>query len=335
MGLLTGFYAALLSDRTFFLTDWWTWGNVHVRLSDALEAQHINWTLPHVWEQRLQSDNQSYTLLDYINTEPLFSLKGEVANRTRDDTALILANTTASRRIIFQSNRGNIYNLLKRPPAALEAAEALGTAPEVGVYCAFHYLFRPRPEVLDIMRPLMPSLHGAPGVVRIGIHIRVGDRGFSFNTQTEVDSDAYLGKFFECAADIEARLVPKLPPQPQQQHPPKVLWYLISDSLSLKQSAARKYGDKLVWADHKPMHIGIANDVNDIAHHGPEAVQLAVADVLSLSLCQFFILSHDSGMGKLAALLSHTEHEGRVFVTSHGGCKAVGDEELANSNQGA
>ena len=354
-GLITGFYAAVLSQRAFFLTDWWTWGGVHVRLSDALEMQHINWTLPQAWEQRLQhGDNQSYTLLDYINTEPLFAPEGE-PNRTRADTELIMsaaagavvnssastsAGARASATIVFQSNRGNVYRLLKHPPALLAAAAGrLGVAPEFGVYCAFHYLFRLRPEVLELTRPLLPSLHTARGVVRVGIHIRVGDRGFSFGTQTEVDSDPYLGKFFECAADIERRLAPQLfatMPHAGQGSSPKVLWYLISDSLSLKESAARKYGDKLVWTKHKPMHIGISNNVNDIeGPRGSEAVQLAVADVTSLALCDYFVLSHDSGLGKLSALLSHNAHDGRVFVTSHSGCKPYSDEDMARANQGA
>ena len=348
-GLLTGFYAALLSKRVFFLSDWWTWGNVHVRLTDALERQHINWTLPLRFEDQVQRDNTSYTMLDYINTDPLFSPKGD-ANKTRTDTELILSNLSS--RIVFQSNRANIYTLLKNPPPALAAAKDLGVLPQNGVYCAFHYLFKPRPEVVELLRPHVHVLHD-DNIIKIGIHIRTGDHGFSFYTRLEVDSDPYYGKFFECAADIEKRILAGkgagagAEQQQQQQtttasaHPPpspapRVVWYLISDNLALKQSAAKKYGDKLLWTTHEPMHIGINNDVNDLAKHGPQSVQIAVADVLSLSKCDYFVLSHDSGLGKIAALLStHTPHDGRVYSTSQSGCRPLSDTEMAESNQGA
>lgn len=344
-GLLTGFYAALLSKRAFFLSDWWTWGNVHVRLTDALDWQHINWTLPLRFEDQLQRDNTSYTMLDYINTDALFSPKGG-ANKTRAEVELILSNSS---RIVFQSNRANIYALLKNPPPpALAAVKDLGILPQTGVYCAFHYLFKPKPEVVELLKPHVHVMHD-DNIIKIGIHIRTGDHGFSFYTRLEVDSDPYYGKFFECAADIEKRILAGKGAGEQQQqaktttasaHPlppaPRVVWYLISDNLALKQSAAKKYGDKLLWTTHDPMHIGINNDVNDLRKRGPQSVQIAVADVLSLAKCDYFVLSHDSGLGKMAALLStHTPLDGRVYSTSQSGCRPLSDAEMAESNQGA
>jgi len=354
VGILTGFYAALLSKRAFFLSDWWTWGSTHVRLTDAFEWQHINMTLPWKWEQEIQSNNRSYVMLDYLNAEAgLFSPKGD-PNKTAEHLSVVLSTALNATRIVLETNRGNVYNLLKRPPAKLKDAVAqLGiTSPEYGVYCAFHYLFKPRQETLELLRgPHIGALHD-PHIIKIGIHIRTGDHGFSFPDRINVDSDPYYGLFFTCATDLEKRILsataPPTPPFPTHSppasssssvspsSPTKIVWYLISDSMTLKEDASKKFGDKLQWSNVQPMHIGIANDVNDIKRKGPQAMRAVAADVLGLAMCDYFILSHDSGLGKLAALLSHTAHEGRVFVAAPGqNCKALSDADMATSNQGA
>jgi len=326
VGLLTGFWAAVLSRRAFVLTDWWTFRDVHVRLSDALENQHINLTLPDRLEQLIRSDNTSYTYLDYVNAdEPLLSIKHET-NKTRE-VAQILFSNSATPLIVFESNRGNIYNMLKS-----YANHFPGMAPEDGVYCAFHYLFRPRQEVLEMTRPILHTLHDE-SLVKIGLQIRLGDRGFSFETTSSVEGNSYVGKFFDCAADIERRVATSF------NDSRKVVTFLISDSFSLKQSAMQKYGaSKSLFIDktHKPMHVGISNNVNDLEKHGPQAMQTALSDVLAFSMCDFFVISHDSGIGKLGALLSPFTHQDRVFVTDENGCHGPAtDAQLASSNQGA
>jgi len=327
VGLLTGFWSAVLSRRAFVLTDWWTFRDVHVRLSDALENFHINLTLPDHLEQLIRTDNSSYTYFDYVNAEePLLSIKRET-NKTRGDVQTLFSNSIPL--IVFESNRGNIYNLLKS-----RADHFPGMAPEDGVFCAFHYLFRPRPEVLEMTpRPILHTLHDE-SLVKIGLQIRLGDRGFSFETASSVEGNPYVGKFFDCAADIAGRVTTSY------NDSRRVVTFLISDSLSLKQSAVQKYGGagKNLFIDttHKPMHVGISNDVNDLEKHGPLAMQTALLDVLAFSLCDFFVISHDSGIGKLGALLSPFTHQDRVFVTDENGCHGpVTDSQMASSNQGA
>lgn len=321
VGLITGFYAAVLSDRAFFVSDWWMYQAEHTDLLQALDWAHANFTLPRQLEDRLRPPSSQYVHFNYINTEPLLSTKAEAAQAR--DRAVLFSSAANDSTILFESNRGNVFGMLQTHGAAL------GVHPPFGLYCAFHYLFKARAETEDAMRPLFPAL-SAEGTVKIGLQIRTGDRGYSFPTTAKVEDKPYYGNFFSCAQTIETGLRKQLPPD---QRP--VSLFLISDSKSLKQDAAARYPNLLADTQHTPMHVGITNNVNDLKANGPLAMVLAVADVLMLAMCDYFVVSHDSGLGKLAALLSPLALEGRVFAANDQGCRALTDAEMASSNQGA
>ena len=322
VGLLTGFYAAVLSDRAFFVSDWWVYQAEHTELSQALDWAHANLTLPWQLEARLRPPSSQYTHFNYINTEPLLSAKAD-AQQARD-VATLFSTAANDSTILFESNRGNVFGMLHTHGARL------GVQPSAGLYCAFHYLFKPRAETEDAMRPLFAAL-STESTVKIGLQIRTGDRGYSFPTTAKVDDKPYYGNFFSCAQTIETSLRQRLPPDPRP-----VQLFLISDSKSLKQDAAARYPNLLADTLHTPMHVGISNNVNDLKANGPLAMVLALSDVLLLAMCDYFVVSHDSGLGKLGALLSPLSlQEGRVFAANEQGCHTLTDEQMATSNQGA
>ena len=289
MGLITGFYAAVLSQRVFLVTDWWTYRDVQVDLSHALAWAHINLTLPGDMEAHIRPPRSEYVHLNYINSEPLFSPKADAQQKI--DITTLFSTAANDSTILYESNRGNTLALLQARGAVL------GIHPPYGLYCAFHFLFSPKPEVVDIMRPLYAALSDEH-VVKLGLQIRSGDHGYSFPTTTTIGSQPYFGNFFSCAQTVETSLKQQLPPE---QRPHKL--FLISDSKSLKIDAALMYPGLLTDTANTPMHVGISNDVNNLAANGSYAMHVAIADVLLLAQCDFFIVSHDSGMGKLAALI--------------------------------
>lgn len=322
VGLITGFYAAVLSKRAFLISDWWTYPrDTQVQLTSALDNHYINLSLPASYEKRLRLDNTSYIHLDYINKEPLFSLKDNEKEAAKGVRA-VFSKDDGDAVVLFESNRGGTYSLFKNSTGP---ANGLGVIPNAGIYCAFHYLFKPNSQVLELMHPLSTVLRDE-NVIKIGIQIRTGDHGFSFKSSAKISDKAYYRNFFECAQSIEDSV------NASQR---RVVWYLISDSVSLKSSAVETYGNKLLAdIEHVPMHIGINNDVNNLQSGGPLAMQLAVADVLQMALCDYFVVSHDSGLGKLGVLLSHSAHFSRVYVVDEYRCKPADDDQIARSNQG-
>lgn len=80
----------------------------------------------------------------------------------------------------------------------------------------------------------------------------------------------------------------------------KVVWFLISDSLPLKQDAKRMFGEKLITnTKYRPVHTGTGG-----VDKGARALQLLFSEQLTLSLCDYFVLSYDSHVGRLAVWIS-------------------------------
>jgi hypothetical protein len=89
-------------------------------------------------------------------------------------------------------------------------------------------------------------------VLRIGIQIRTGDATFrdAHRSRSLGDNDQLLSKyavFFDCAQEIS---------KSRGGNFQKVLWYLVTDSVAIRQAAARKYGDRIVTdQSFLPAHI--------------------------------------------------------------------------------
>jgi hypothetical protein len=106
--------------------------------------------------------------------------------------------------------------------------------------------------------------------------------------------------FFDCAAQLEAgrRASPQQP----------VLYYLISDSVRLRQLAAAALGPKLVTSLDVPVqHSRMQESMRDaLARRG---FQSAAAEMWLFSLTNYQIITLHSGFGRLGAYMSGRFHQ--------------------------
>lgn len=142
--------------------------------------------------------------------------------------------------VIASSNRGQTYKLMLNPYHR-QQLWSFGLTPETAYMCGFFYLCSPNRAVQDLYRPYWEAL-SRPGILKIGIMVRVGDHVFKGSTQSDSDAAmAYVNGpgdlYFRCAAAVEKAFA--LPGQ-------EVVWYLISDSVAVRQAAKSKFGAKVL-----------------------------------------------------------------------------------------
>lgn len=247
MGILTSFYAALLSNRTFHILryDKEPGRTIVASFHAALNENKIKW---HISEKRhsmkyarltqyirSRVNNKDIATIIYYDGDPLFH---PWFNEHHPLTNSVIFGPIPT--VIFQSNRGNTYHLFKDSEFKQTLAELTGNMPpEFAARCAFHFLFKPNHETLT--RSYRDSITlTLPNVVTIGIQIRVGDEVY-FRDQSEERfsniSYPYFANFFNCAEYIESTMIAK---EYDLSHT-KVLWYFMSDSMQLKINAKKRY----------------------------------------------------------------------------------------------
>ena len=205
------------------------------------------------------------------------------------------ANVSA---VVIASNRGRVWDLFDNPHHKKTLLQ-YGIRPETAISCAFRYLFRPRRVVKDMFRTTWTAL-GDAQVLKIGIQIRVGDNVLKNDTNTPETAWKMAAAHFACAAEIE-----KTRASPGQ----RVIYFLMSDSITVRQAAKVRLGEKLFTDTQMPsLHIGCVDGGSCQAERQIKALRLAVGDMLSFSMADYHVYSDNSGFGRMAAWRSHTWH---------------------------
>ena len=81
-----------------------------------------------------------------------------------------------------------------------------------------------------------------------------------------------------------------------------MIWYLISDSKSLREQALKKFGPAKLWTqttEHRHMSCGKFHHCDQ--WNGTSTIADAAADMLSLAQADALVLTQKSGFGKVAA----------------------------------
>ena len=205
------------------------------------------------------------------------------------------------------SNRGRTF-ILFRNPVHGPVLRGLGLRAESLARCAFMFLFTPNAETrLNAQRFLLAVED--PRALRIGIHIRVGDSAFTNKDDFLVETYIH---FFDCAAQIE-----------QDRRKPwhtRVIWYLASDSLSLRRGAKKLYGEKLLTDAKSPaVHTECASHNASTCTRSvmKKAFQSVAADLHVLSKAQYHVVTSSGGPGQMGAWLSGEVSHPHTYVLEH------------------
>ena len=240
--------------------------------------------------------NTTFSPLYLVNCEitkclKSFFLKGNISSYKPDVEHLMVA-----------LNRGATYqmveNLSKNNSGNRAELKELGVMSGNNAYpCAFFFLFKPTQEVVRRYQKTWNRLSD-PAPLKIGIHVRVGDIEFA-GPQSLARGRSLLIAFqnyFLCAQEIE---------NTRKKENQEVLWYLISDSLSLRMAAAEKYSSKLLVEKVKPLHLD-CKLVKAKCFHGNQnaSMVMAAGEMLAFSLANFHIIGEESGFARSGAWLS-------------------------------
>jgi hypothetical protein len=265
--LITGFYAALLSDRaikfTFYLGKFFIHSPLTIMidmLADtppfqlAFDTPYLNVTsddkfhrlIAEKVQENKKVKDKDFVVMGYRDSYPLFHPQSKI------DEFNIPALLGPSKHIIFNSNRGYTFHLLNSSTHGEKLRTLYNINPFYGFYCAFHFLFRPNDKVVEYAKPYIATIKDK-NIIKIGIQIRAGDEHIGNGDQLKLSSDYYYQNFFSCAEIIERDVIKHSNPTGKE-----VKWFLISDSLSLKKDAKRIYGDKLLTDTvNEPAHTGM------------------------------------------------------------------------------
>jgi hypothetical protein len=253
--------------------------------------------------------------------------------------------------ILGASNRGRTFGLANNPWHKGQLWD-MGVPPQDAFMCGFFALCSPVAAIARYYARFWEPLR-EPGVLKIGIQIRLGDAVFkqpaagagaagAGNGSSDATAAqqaqvlAQGAEWFECAERLQAAYA---------SHGQKVVWYLNSDSQALRAAAKQRYGAKLITDDELQMthpdcfqgqavsnassssshgQAGQASSSSSCAQQAMDAaLQHSLGAMLTFSLTDYHIITKASGFGRLGAWLSG--RWGNVYQVvrgQQGGCVA-------------
>ncbi|CAL8469091.1 g8632 [Coccomyxa elongata] len=284
---ITIFYFALLSGRAFRID--WKGASNDVALTSALEKPNVDWEFK-AGDLEGQEGTQRVNWFQKDgywpqHTEPFDAFGG-------NDLALMWREARA---VVFAINTGVVDTLFYNPYHRQQLFE-WGLMPETAVGCALDFLFRPRAEVLDLVRDVHAQLRDS-GALKLGIQIRLGDdylKDKPRGTCDEAVDDEHVERWFRCAAKVEEEY--RVEGRP-------VYWYIVSDCPSLRTEAAKLYGAKVLLPSHEMVTEHIEHASGN-ATRDRLAFRTTVAEQWLFGMTDFQVITERSSFGRLAALRS-------------------------------
>ncbi|GAA5903418.1 hypothetical protein JCM6882_006543 [Rhodosporidiobolus microsporus] len=310
LGMTSTFLFALLSDRAFVAT----WDHP-VPLSLLFGSPFVDWSEPVYAALPLVSPKEggppqhplhgNETLLN--EKETIVAHNGgldtdkaeELVRRLMRERAGDLAGKEWIR--LDRPNRGIALSSFSHR-ALLPRLASLGLTPSTIYAQLVHFLFRPKLEVLLFINEYT-SLFALPSVFAVGIQVRTGDAFMTYRRHRH---------FFDCANEVyETYASPSLRP----------LYFLITDSASLRRSALSALPDRVVVS-------GLVQHHNELRDAGGKAwtggdgrgdeekegsvqrmkeelegLQNTVAESWIFEQVDFALLSAYSGFGKIPTFM--------------------------------
>eukprot|EP01035_Chromulina_nebulosa_P023631 gene23631-30642_t len=336
VGLISIFFYALMSRRIFTTYSY----DSLSRFEFAFDQPNVNWTFPHrLPDEAVEPMKYTYKGVPGYRWSRAYN---ESLVNTTEYAQIYLVNDNPNSDIIFQrsnlsmlpmgkvdvpyvlaaSNRGRSFKLFDNPYHRNDLMQKMGlSSPSSAFSCAFSFLFRPNLVMRKIYGDLWRRLSESDDEIKIGIRIRVGDaaafdgKAATNSRPTASEDEALLSKYmhyFRCAEEIEQELIQERNVTGSAEGRALAsTWYLISDSLELRQAAQRHFGVKLLTDDaYRPMHtycpvnsaMGLPCGSNQ-EERMREATVRAAGDLLSFALTDYHIFSRESGFGRVGAWL--------------------------------
>jgi hypothetical protein len=322
-GLMTHFWHAVLTNRAFTTV---AYGSVP-SFSAMCDMPFIDWTTKpaQVPDEAIEPLKFTYmgergypghkrflpASLDPATYQMLYLVNGPSKNLTAYQNSNISSMLNPDPAyLLASSNRGRTWAMANNPHHK-QQFWGYGVPPEEAFMCGFFFLCSPVSAVYQYYRKYWDALQ-EPGVLKIGIQIRLGDSVFKGAEREQAAEETLRSgaEWFECAKRLE-----KAYAAPGQ----KVVWYLNSDSQQLRKAAKAVYGDKVITDDelkmtHPDCHqdqphskfYSSSSNSSIVCHQAAMdvALQHSLGAMLTFSLTDYHIITKASGFGRLGAWMS-------------------------------
>eukprot|EP00243_Klebsormidium_subtile_P003777 TRINITY_DN17381_c0_g1_i1.p1 TRINITY_DN17381_c0_g1~~TRINITY_DN17381_c0_g1_i1.p1 ORF type:complete len:508 (+),score=51.38 TRINITY_DN17381_c0_g1_i1:577-2100(+) len=204
---------------------------------------------------------------------------------------------------LLDTNKG-VLSFWWDEPRLRERMLAAGLDRDTLYGCALNFLFRPIPPVASLMLPIAEMVLDA-NTFSIGIHVRTDFTDRSMKGLDGVKTVEEYWEPFQCALDIETRYAELIGGR-------QILWYVASDSDSLRQDALEVYGrDRrhVYVQDAKPTnaYIQSKSDTQPCSYEWDcldpvpiKALETTFIEWWLFSLNDFFVIT-DSGLSASSA----------------------------------
>jgi len=288
-GAATVFLYALVTGRAF---KWHMQNSNHGHLWEGYAQPHVNWTWaadisPPAWPFKDQDNSALYLrLLNEVRNND--TQEAESWFHHKDLRVLGEGYDT----VYVWCNRGETWDLFSNPYLK-EMLRAWGMRPETAFGCALNYLLDLPDEVKEHYSDALQALQDRE-VLKIGVQIRTGDA--TLDKQKELNLTDF-DSFFQCAQEVEDTRA--------MAYPGGVLWYLVTDSLSLRHQAEQVYGDKLLVPRAGVVVGHVAKGSHAVKGVDEKAIlQSAALENWLLGMVDVHIITSASGFGRTAAFRS-------------------------------
>lgn len=312
-GLITAFYYSLLTGRALVTVsydtlpgfesafdspfiDWSDPGNIPESAIDPLKYTYMGqrgYRGPRIYNPKEVNTSQ-YLPMYLINDNPteLFGNTNLHKRNTKENSIPYL---------MYASNRGRSYRLFQNRFHKQDLFDMGLRNPDNGFLCAFSYLFKPNRVMAQLYQKTWEQFSDS-STLKIAIHIRTGDQVFASSSGDHFDVNDVRGQFkpfFDCAKEIE-----KTRRRSKKQ---KVLWYLMSDSKSLRVAAKTVFADKLITdIETKMIHPDCRFQNPDDCNETQMSFSMlhSGGDLLTYSLADYHVTHYMSGYSRIGAWLS-------------------------------
>eukprot|EP01038_Epipyxis_sp_PR26KG_P008508 gene8508-11500_t len=344
IGFTTLFIASLVTERAFQIAD----RKELPLLETAFFINNIDWRRPldPDWllePLRFQAKVEGYNETVLKNKEYLsinIIDKGGYVDHLMNFDKLKGLIPNDVKTVLILNNRGRTILMSHFP-----TIRQMGLTPENTFGCLFNYLMKPKPEIFlpvynEFTKMVGKSDSETYKPYRIMIQIRVGDEQWT-NKDYSIELNDYVA-YFNCAQHIENSVISQTAKDGNTNNStnPPVVWYLLTESLTLRKLAAEKFGSKIVSSTNVVLeHSGkeFKGDCKgDNCAVSSVGFSTAVAEWWLGAFADSFIVSHRSGYGKSSAMRSM--HGNSIYVINkgkeHGRCHKSHIGNIATSWSG-
>jgi hypothetical protein len=254
--------------------------------------------------------------------------------------------------VVFHTDHCHVQASFNNPHLK-ETLASHGLKRETAFACLFDFLYRPTREAIRAISPQLPMLL-SDKYIKIGVQIRVGDwqlisqHRYWFHPQNYV---FLFEHFFDCAKQIEIEVLSRYTDPRIMMHQrldyrmrnkalqlkniskrsikplSGIVWYLLTDTRSLRQKFAQQYGRQGSavipgWVRKVVVNYQAATDLRHVIkdeQSSASSFYLAVGELWSFSLLDHHILTRKSGFGKVGAMLASKEggYQGTIFTINY------------------